>query len=67
VSRADLDRQFVLVDLAADLGPLLLALLALRDITIGRSVGRRRKLVGIVVIDPGRYPLLLGPAGPCTA
>jgi hypothetical protein len=57
-----LDLQLALVELAPDLGPLLLIYLALGDILRWRRVGRGRHLVGVVIIDPGRYPFFLGQA-----
>jgi hypothetical protein len=58
-----LDLQLALVELASDLGPLLLVYLGLGDILRRRRVRRGRHLVGVVIIDSGRYPFLLGQAG----
>jgi hypothetical protein len=58
-----LDRQLIVVELAADLGPRLLVRLGLCNIRPRRRVGRRRHLVRVVIVDPGRNPLLLGQAG----
>src|SRR6266536_1821831 len=58
-----LDLQLILVELAADLCPRLLVLVGLSDILLRRHVSRRGHLVRVVVVDPGRYPLLLGKAG----
>src|SRR6266566_1427134 len=58
-----LDLEFVLVVLAADLGPLLLVLLGLGDILPRWRVGRRRHLVRVGVVDLGCHPFLLGQPG----
>src|SRR5215475_13220848 len=58
-----LDLELALVVLAADLGAGLLVFIALRDVRRRRLVGRRRNLVGVVVVEPGLDPLLLGQAG----
>jgi len=58
-----LDLQFIFVELAADLGPLLLIYVGLSNIPPRRRVARRRHLVRVVIVNPGRYPLLLGQAG----
>jgi hypothetical protein len=57
-----LDLQLIVVELAADLGSCFLVLVGLSDIPLRRSVGRRRHLVRVVGLDPGRDPLLLGEA-----
>src|SRR5215475_15123662 len=58
-----LDLELALVVLAADLGPGLLIFLTLGDVELRRLVGRRGHLIGVVVVEPGLDPLLLGQAG----
>src|SRR5690349_17126005 len=58
-----LGEQFILVVLAADLGPCLLEHVRPGDVRLRRRVGRRWHLVRVVVVEPGLDPLLLGQPG----
>src|SRR5450755_781058 len=59
-----LDQEFVLVFLAADLGPLLLVLLGVTDVGVQRRrIGRRRHVVGVERIEPGLDAFVLGRVG----